>query len=36
MKKKIKDLEVKLSKQNEVLSELMEEHMALKKSIGNL
>ena len=34
--KKIKDLENKLSRKNEVLSELMEEHIALKKNIGDL
>jgi transposase-like protein len=34
--KKIKDLEDKLSRKNEVLSELMEEHIALKKNIGDL
>ena len=34
--KKIDALEHKLSKKNEVLSELMEEHIALKKSLGEL
>jgi transposase len=34
--KKIKDLEDKLSRKNEVLSELMEEHIALKKNTGDL
>ena len=34
--KKIDVLEDKLSKKNEVLSELMEEHIALKKSLGEL
>jgi len=34
--KKIKDLEDKLTKKNEVLSELMEEHITLKKNIGDL
>ena len=32
--RKIAALEQKLSKKNEVLSELMEEHVALKKSLG--
>jgi transposase-like protein len=32
--RKIEALERKLSKKNEVLSELMEEHVALKKSLG--
>jgi transposase len=31
---KIEGLEAKLSRKNEVLSELMEEHVALKKSLG--
>ncbi len=34
--KKISALENKLTKKNEVLSELMEEHVALKKSLGEL
>ena len=34
--KKIDSLEAKLSKKHEVLSELMEEHVALKKSLGEL
>ena len=34
--KKIDALEHKLSKKNEVLSELMEEHIALKKSLGEI
>ena len=34
--KEIKNLEDKLTKKNEVLSELMEEHIALKKNIGDL
>ena len=34
--KKIKDLEDKLTRKNEVLSELMEEHIALKKNDGDL
>jgi len=33
---KIKALEEKLNKKNEVLSELMEEHVALKKELGEL
>jgi transposase-like protein len=33
---KVKDLEEKLSRKNEVLSELMEEHVALKKSLGEI
>lgn len=32
--KKVLKLERKLVKKNEVLSELMEEHIALKKSVG--
>ncbi len=34
LEKKIVGLESKLSKKHEVLSELMEEHIALKKSLG--
>jgi transposase-like protein len=34
--KKISALENKLTRKNEVLSELMEEHVALKKSLGEL
>jgi transposase-like protein len=34
--KKISALENKLTKKHEVLSELMEEHVALKKSLGEL
>ena len=34
--KKITALEAKLSQKNEVLSELMEEHVMLKKSLGDL
>jgi transposase len=34
LEKKINSLEAKLSKKHEVLSELMEEHVALKKSLG--
>ncbi len=33
-RKRILDLEEKLTRKNEVLSELMEEHIALKKSLG--
>lgn len=33
-KKKALELEKKLSRKNEVLSELMEEHIALKKNLG--
>ncbi len=33
-KKRISELEEKLTRKNEVLSELMEEHIALKKSLG--
>ena len=36
LEKKIKKLEQKLVTKNEVLSELMEEHIALKKSLGEL
>jgi hypothetical protein len=35
-KARIKALEEKLNRKNEVLSELMEEHVALKKSLGDL
>src|SRR4051794_21816994 len=34
--KKIEHLEAKLSRKNEVLSELMEEHTLLKKELGEL
>ena len=34
--KKITKLEKKLAQKNEVLSELMEEHVALKKSLGEI
>ena len=34
--KKISGLEKKIAKKNEVLSELMEEHVALKKSLGEI
>jgi transposase-like protein len=33
---KLRDLEGKLARKNEVLSELMEEHVALKKSLGEI
>jgi transposase len=33
---RIEALEAKLQRKNEVLSELMEEHIALKKSLGEL
>ena len=36
MQKRISALEQKLNKKNEALSELMEEHVALKKSLGEL
>ena len=36
LEKKIEALEHKLTQKNEVLSELMEEHMALKKSLGEI
>ena len=36
LEKRISALEQKLSKKNEVLSELMEEHITLKKSLGEL
>jgi transposase len=34
--RKIADLEAKLQRKNEVLSELMEEHVGLKKELGGL
>lgn len=34
--KKVHTLEAKLNKKHEVLSELMEEHVSLKKSLGEL
>lgn len=34
--RKISELEAKLTRKNEVLSELMEEHIALKKELGEL
>jgi len=36
LEKKVSELEEKLSRKNEVLSELMEEHVALKKSLGEI
>ena len=36
LEKRVEELESKLSKKNEVLSELMEEHMSLKKSLGEI
>ena len=36
LEKKVNALEQKLTKKHEVLSELMEEHVALKKSLGEL
>lgn len=36
LEKKLAALEQKLTTKNEVLSELMEEHVALKKSLGEL
>ena len=36
VERKISSLEAKLNRKNEVLSELMEEHVALKKSLGEL
>jgi hypothetical protein len=35
LKKQIDQLEEKVTKKNEVLGELMEEHVALKKVLGN-
>ncbi len=34
--RKVAELEEKLARKNEVLSELMEEHVALKKSLGEI
>ena len=34
--KKVSNLEEKLSKKNDVLAELMEEHVSLKKSLGEI
>jgi transposase-like protein len=36
LEKKVAELEEKLARKNEVLSELMEEHVALKKSFGEI
>ena len=36
LEKKIVQLESKITQKNEVLSELMEEHVALKKSLGEI
>ena len=36
LERKVAELEEKLAKKNEVLSELMEEHVALKKSLGEI
>ncbi len=36
LEKQIKQLKDKLSKKNEVLSELMEAHISLKKSLGEI
>ena len=36
LNKKIEDLENKLTRKNEVLSELMEEHINIKKKFGDL
>ncbi len=36
LEKKISELESKITKKNEVLGELMEEHVALKKSLGEI
>lgn len=36
LERKVSDLEAKLTKKNEVLSELMEDHIALKKSLGEI
>ena len=36
LEKKVAQLEGKLSQKNEVLSELMEEHVKLKKSLGEI
>jgi hypothetical protein len=34
LEKKVAELEQKITRKNEVLSELMEEHVCLKKSLG--
>lgn len=36
LEQKVAELEEKLTRKNEVLSELMEEHVALKKSLGEI
>lgn len=36
LERKVESLEQKLTQKNEVLAELMEEHVALKKSLGEL
>ena len=36
LEKKVAGLEAKISKKNDVLSELMEEHVSLKKSLGEI
>ena len=36
LEKKVAQLEAKLTQKNEVVSELMEEHVMLKKSLGEL
>jgi transposase len=36
LERKVEALEQKLTQKNEVLSELMEEHVALKKSLGEI
>jgi transposase len=36
LERKVAELEDKLVRKNEVLSELMEEHVALKKSLGEI
>jgi transposase len=36
LEKKVAGLEAKISKKNDVLSELMEEHVTLKKSLGEI
>ena len=36
LKSRVQTLEAKLTRKDEVLAELMEEHMALKKSLGEI
>jgi transposase-like protein len=36
LERKVADLELKLARKHEVLSELMEEHISLKKSLGEI